>query len=126
MECYYETEYIKKSSPIINKAKSTDKIVFKNLPMRGVSSIRDYLNVEPLGCIDNFKILEYWLNMKNSPLKQFALDVITIPGTNASIERMFSVCSLVEDKKRLKMKSEIKCQIVCLHSWLNCEFLEEY
>lgn len=126
MESYFEAEYKQKAVPLNIKAKSTDKVVFKNLPSRNISSLKEYLSIEPLGSIDGFDIIDYWVNSKDCPLKQFALDTVTIPGSNATVERLFSVSALVEDKKRLKLGSELKKEVVCLHSWLNNVFLEKF
>lgn len=104
--------------------KSMDKIIFKGISANRVASIQDYLIKGSTGFINNFNLIRYWLSIVDSPLKKFALDVIVIPGSNCSIERLFSYSSIIEDKKRLKLSSDRKSKLVCLQCWVKNDALE--
>lgn len=104
--------------------KATDRIVFRDLVTNKMTSIQEYLMNGCTGYINNFNLISYWLSIADCPIRRFALDLISIPGSNCSIERLFSYSSIIEDKKRLKLSSEKKSKLVCLQCWIKNDSLE--
>lgn len=121
------TEYFKVNYGAVNNEniimKSTDKLVFKDMATNIITTIQEYFLIGPIGYKNNFDIIGYWNSLKDCPLKLFALNIVTIPGSNCSIERLFSFSSIIEDKKRLKLTSEKKSMLVCLQSWIKSDFI---
>lgn len=82
-----------------------------------------YLNTPTVDADLTFNILKYWESNVFVNLTNFAIDLSIVPGTSCSVERLFSLCKLVDTEKRQKMDKELKCKLILTKSWIKMEEL---
>lgn len=82
-----------------------------------IDELEFYLNEPPLNVGPNFDVMEYWLNRKESPLQVMAIDILSIPASSTSVERLFSSAKMDDCKLRLSLDPMLKGKMQVAKSW---------